>query len=442
MPRAGHCFVVAGLAGLIAVPARGQEPVERLRVDNQTAIWNVDVSADGRTLVVAGTQPANVRELGAGAVTATFKGGYTPDCVAISRDGARAATGTGGDNLIRIWDAASGAELRVLRGHRAQVRSLDFSRDGRFLVSGDASGVVKTWGVAGGAELKTFMGHEKKVNRVAFAPSGRYVASASEDGTVRVWNLSLGTLSVVLSTETENLFVAFSPDSTLLVVDDAEGVAAIWNDDGKKIRTLGGSDDKAGYAAAFLPDGASVVTGDEDGRLRVWDVATGRPKASVKAHEETVNDVRTSSSGAIVTSARLEFAVWSLPGAATAAAKPPGVAALAPLAGARAADFSDTVPLRRVLREFQRAAEAGEIGALKKLAVGGGKSDAEVRAWTARQLEGAPKGLLMPGKAMVAGDAADVEVSGLVDGQRKQGTARLRRQGGEWKVETFWAPRE
>jgi hypothetical protein len=143
-----------------------------------------------------------------------------------------------------------------------------------------------------------------------------------------------------------------------------------------------------------------------------------------------------------VTSARLEFAVWSLPGAAAAPAKAPGVAALPPLAGGRLAGLSDTVPLRRVLRDFQRAAEAGEIGALKKLAIGAGKSDAEVRAWTARQLQAAPKGLLMPGKAMVAGDVADLEVSGLVDGQRKQGTARLRRQGGEWKVEVFWSPRD
>ena len=48
--------------------------------------------------------------------------------------------------------------MRVLRGHSDDVRSVAFSRDGKWVVSGSDDHLVKIWDVATGAEVRSFEG--------------------------------------------------------------------------------------------------------------------------------------------------------------------------------------------------------------------------------------------------------------------------------------------
>ena len=59
--------------------------------------------------------------------------------------GARIATAAKADATVRVWDAAHGTALLVLRGHRAEVRVVAWSADGRRLVSGGIDGSVRVW---------------------------------------------------------------------------------------------------------------------------------------------------------------------------------------------------------------------------------------------------------------------------------------------------------
>ncbi|MBA4188676.1 MAG: hypothetical protein C0467_11815 [Planctomycetaceae bacterium] len=85
-------------------------------------------------------------------VQARFTGNST--ATAANHDGTRVATGSS-DGSVRIWDANTGAELRLLAGHGSAVKSVSFSPDGTRLASLGSAGFLKVWDVATGYEVMT-----------------------------------------------------------------------------------------------------------------------------------------------------------------------------------------------------------------------------------------------------------------------------------------------
>lgn len=101
--------------------------------------------------------------------------------VAFSPDGKMLATGSM-DKTIKLWEAATGRELRTLTGHSSFVLSVVFSPDGKTLASGSVDKTIKFWEVATGRELRTLNGHANWVNSLAFSGDGQTLASGSGCG--------------------------------------------------------------------------------------------------------------------------------------------------------------------------------------------------------------------------------------------------------------------
>ena len=94
-------------------------------------------------------------------------------CTALSPDGKLALSG-GVDGTVKLWEAASGQELKSFVGHRGSVLSVAFSPDGKFALSGDSHGTIKLWELANGRESRSFVSHSGRcLQRGVF--SGRKV---------------------------------------------------------------------------------------------------------------------------------------------------------------------------------------------------------------------------------------------------------------------------
>ncbi len=54
------------------------------------------------------------------------------------------------DNTARVWDAATGKELAVLRGHEDRSTSAQFSPDGERVVTASDDSTARVWDAATG----------------------------------------------------------------------------------------------------------------------------------------------------------------------------------------------------------------------------------------------------------------------------------------------------
>jgi WD40 repeat protein len=190
--------------------------------------------------------------------------------VAFSPDGRLLATASGME--ARLWDLATGEDLRSLTGHNGSVLGVAFSPDGRLLATGSTDKTAWLWDLATGEDLPILRGHDGSVLGVAFSPDGRLLATASDDSTARLWDPATGEhLRTLTGHNGSVLGVAFSPDGRLLATASTDKTAWLWDPaTGEHLRTRTGHTAQV-RGVAFSPDGRLLATGSDDSTARLWD---------------------------------------------------------------------------------------------------------------------------------------------------------------------------
>jgi WD40 repeat protein len=181
------------------------------------------------------------------------------------------------DNLVRLWDAATGRPAGELRGHNRAVSGVCFSADGRRLATASTDQTVRVWDAATRRPALALKGHRGVVGRVAFSPDGRHLAVSSSGGAVNLWDLGADLEYQSLPGPVEALCdVALSPDGARVAAGWADHTVRVWNTATLREAVALRGHTGALRALSFSPDGAWLATTSLDGTVRVWGAADGR----------------------------------------------------------------------------------------------------------------------------------------------------------------------
>lgn len=252
------------------------------------AVFALDVSPDGKLAAVGFSDIVNnsgvqVWDVEAKKAVRKMTGQGSVTCVKFSPDGRTLASG-GGDS-VRLWEVASGKEVRKLRADKTSVMAVAFSPDGKRVVAGGAegkAGAIVQWSVESG-EILGRMKPPHRVTGFAFSGaadrllscSGRVYRSESSpvDSHVRAWDVGSGkeagsflgnkdgVTSLALTSDGKYVFCA-SGDATMQL-REVEGGGEVHRFVGHKKKVL---------CLGISRDSRYVVTGSEDGQLLLWDL--------------------------------------------------------------------------------------------------------------------------------------------------------------------------
>jgi WD40 repeat protein len=253
---------------------------------------------------------------------------YRAAAVAVSPDGRFVVSGDSKDygaktmqtrRSLKVWDVASGRLLRSLNGQEADVESIVFSPDGKYVLS-SGLGKPALWDFASGKLLHEF----DAFARAVFNPNGQTVLSGHYvQNVVSAWNLKSGRKDGDLASNVTARYFAFSPDGARLF--GAYNSRVIVFERRNPPRLFGLHEDPTLMGIMDMKiskSGHMLATGAWNGTLKLWDLRSGSNLRPIQAHALGIRSISFAKGDSLLATSSTDGTIrlWNLkqPGAPVA----------------------------------------------------------------------------------------------------------------------------
>jgi WD40 repeat protein len=246
-------------------------------------------SPDGKVLAESSHRTVTLRDVGGGQVLRRLtQGRYAAYALAFSPDGKTLATGGPGD--VRLWDVATGKERGRAGAHQRPVQAVAFSPDGKALLSASDDGVVLLLDPATGREQRRLAllprrdGSANPLSRFTFSADGKQIAWVAWGERLHVTDLATGAERHPAGEEPLPAPSAFSPDGQALGALCEDGRVRLWDAASGRRRAVLEVPEGGLSWLGFRPDGKSVI--GLGPAVVLWDAQSGQQVRRVAAPEE------------------------------------------------------------------------------------------------------------------------------------------------------------
>jgi hypothetical protein len=317
-PDLGHVKERIKQAGERAAVVRGPDlPGEVRRFSGHTdAVTGVAQSPDGSRAFSGGADcTVRVWDTATGKQVRTLCDELTPvTCLALSAEGSRLAAGTTTGAVV-LYDVRTGEVADSREPLRSPIGGLAVAPKGSQVVYGTAAGSVQVWAPEGGKAAQEIPDQKwGPVRCVALSPDGRLILFACDDGAARVRKVEGGPDLFPIRAAGKITCLAYSPDGRRIVTGGSDGALRGWD-----AKTGMGGRRLAWHpgvtAVAYSPDGLRILSGSEDRTVRLWDARSGDELYRFAGHTDGVLSVAFAADGRRALSGGRDRTVrlWSLP---------------------------------------------------------------------------------------------------------------------------------
>jgi WD40 repeat protein len=219
------------------------------------------------------------------------------------------------DHTARLWDLGSGRGLRTLTTNLEDLSRGAVSPDGRAIAAGIADYSIVIWKSDSPAPM-VLRGHTGPVNCVVFSSDGETLASASNDSTAKLWDVKTGKgLKSFDDADGGKLMtVALSHDGTKLLTATHElRTMKDWDvESGEVVFTCKTGNNN--YSVLFGPEEKRIITVSYNHPVQIWNGENGELIRELSGHRGYPHAARISPDGRLLAEARHEgtIRIWDL----------------------------------------------------------------------------------------------------------------------------------
>lgn len=132
---------------------------------------------------------------------------------------------------------------------------------------------------------------------LAISPNGASFAAGNNNGVATIYNMD-GKEIIKLAGHKKHIgTIAFSPDGKYILTGGVDNLAILWNaNSGEMIRKFEGHT-KSVANVAFAPNGKYILTGSEDHKTILWDINTGKQELHLRGHKSEITALAFSPNG-------------------------------------------------------------------------------------------------------------------------------------------------
>lgn len=240
--------------------------------EHQTPVSALAFAPNGALIAAAAGSDLYLIDLQSKEATLLGHVGKQPSLVFSPGGRSLAATGTNSPCEIHVWNLQTGGS-RVLKGAWKGAASISFSPDGSTIVAADSdlsNPSIRLWDIETGT-ARVLGSSTRQITSVVFLHDNKRIASGSWDETVRLWNVQTGEARILGENCSCIVRLASSTKGDRIAASSLDGKLRVWDLETGRSRVVGSC--SGVNAVVFTTDDEALVTGSNDGTVRLWELA-------------------------------------------------------------------------------------------------------------------------------------------------------------------------